>query len=211
MDMSDLDPITRRFLESLHAGEISIKMPDRTLSGEPATAFLMHVIADLVVSTPDPLEEFGRDDRKPLLTLGPPVFLITGRTGCWDDCGTIVRPVGLIAMLSADDEPPAPAFLQYVTELPDDVLEHLVDAHQRYKLHRTRGAGFAYYACFCDCGAIQGDHHLHALGGPFSPMTEADAAEITVARLPQKRPFQARAEHHAVTPSLQARLPLEGR
>ncbi|MEM9652310.1 MAG: hypothetical protein AAGA65_09460 [Actinomycetota bacterium] len=209
--MSDLDPITRRFLDSLHAGEISIKMPDRTISGESATTFLMNVIADLVVWTSDPLEDLGHDKRKPLLTVEPPLFLVTGRTGCWDDCGTVVRPVGLIATLSADGEPPEPAFLQYVTELPDDILGHLVEAHHRYKLHRTRGAGFAYYACFCDCGAIQGDHHLHTLGGPFSPMTEAAAADITVTRLPQTQPFQARAEHHAVTPSLQARLPLEGR
>jgi hypothetical protein len=81
----------------------------------------------------------------------------------------------------------APTMLSYVTNLIPEVVEKLRTFGDVYRVNLSEMTESQYWMNHCEnCGAKQGDFHLHSEpGGAFFPMDEEAASQITLHRVAQ--------------------------
>ncbi|XQA66839.1 hypothetical protein ACM9XC_05715 [Xanthomonas sacchari] len=96
------------------------------------------------------------------------------------DTGDIQKP---------EDEPEVggTSTLRYIHALDDQVAAHVRDVAPWLKPGRSETANTIYWANHCEiCAAIQGDHFVLGVNGPFFPQTrdQADALQVIPGRGP---------------------------
>lgn len=133
------------------------------------------------------------NDVEPPIQIGTPLYLITSSEHCWR-CKLPQSVIALATrslrdgdmdMLVESTEDEEPFILTNITDMPESIFQHLTTVHPSYRQHPSRTAGQTYYANMCECGANFGDFYLHSEpGGAFFPMSEEQAAEMTVTALP---------------------------
>lgn len=121
------------------------------------------------------------DDR---FQLDPPLYLVTGKTGCW----RCQADMPVVAILCENIENPheGPYILSDTSELSFDLVTFVQRRCPSYRLTFSKAVGAKYYANNCPrCGVISGDFYLHSEpGAPFFPTESADAALLTIERIP---------------------------
>jgi hypothetical protein len=92
----------------------------------------------------------------------------------------------------------APAFLFFVTRLPDKVLQRL-GPHGLYRRTQGEETVESCWANHCEhCGSPQSDEELHCEPGAFMPGSETEAKQIQM--LAVDEPFEAAAAGYALDP-----------
>lgn len=143
-----------------------------------------------------------------LLTVSPPLYLLTAEAECYK----CERPQTVIAMAAAEladpdateDPPvPSPAVLNYVTDLPRPLLAVLTARAPQYRMHYSVMASFDYYMNQCECGATFGDHYLtEQPGGAFMPLYDGDTDTLAAERLPLTEAVRIGGRYGPCTPDL---------
>lgn len=113
------------------------------------------------------------------LTAEPPFWAFTSQMECWS-CGTLQPVVALVCANVIDGLDDGPAYLKYVQELPDTLLEELRVVHSRLEFRETKTAGLTYLTNVCECGVVIGDWYLHQPGEAFFPTISEDEERIEI-------------------------------
>jgi hypothetical protein len=105
-----------------------------------------------------------------------------------------MQAVALIAPNVPEEEGEV-CMLSLITELPSSVLAFMQARSPSFKMKLSKMSGSEYYTNTCPkCGALSGDFHLQSEpGGPFFPMSEADAACLSVEQIPIDGPIEVTA------------------
>jgi hypothetical protein len=118
---------------------------------------------------------------------------------CWK-CNARGDVIALSALsLSAngqdygDPQAPGLLILTYIEAMPAELERSLAETRPRFRKHHSKTADQTYFANTCQCGANIGDHYLHEVDGPFFPQDEAEAAKVSIARVPAEGPTAFRA------------------
>lgn len=126
------------------------------------------------------------------MILYPPIYLVTTTAQCWR-CHTD-QPVAAIGGTIPEDDlyDEGPRLVSFVTDMPDDLLDLIVERHPRYMLHRSRRANATYFTNMCRCGGNYGDFYLHSKpgAGTFWPTCGEDADLLAVHELPVDGPVE---------------------
>jgi hypothetical protein len=92
----------------------------------------------------------------------------------------------------------APAFLFFVSWLPDEVLRRLLP-HALYRRTQRDETSLSYWANHCEhCGSAQSDEALHCEPGVFMPGSQAEAGQIHMVKVDEA--FEAAAAGYALDP-----------
>ncbi len=121
-----------------------------------------------------------------MTTIHPPIYLFTTQSDCWR-CKR-PQPVGALAgsVREEGETDITTAMVYFITSLPDELLDLMVERLPRYRLHFSKTADREYYTDRCECGANYGDFVLHVVpgeGGLFPTLVE-EANAIAVEELP---------------------------
>ena len=124
--------------------------------------------------------------------LDPPIYLVTGESGCWR-CGATMS---VVAILCENVETPdeGPYILSNTTELPHELITFIQRRCPTYRLTYSKTVGGKYYANNCPkCGVISGDFYLHSEpGAPFFPTEKDEASSLTIEAVPVNQKCIAR-------------------
>jgi len=125
------------------------------------------------------------------------LYILTANAACWK-CG---RPQDVVAIAAQGlreggepipdtQDPMSLIVLSAIVEMPSELLAFIQQRQPRYQKQYSRTAEMSYYANTCQCGALFGDHYLVSEpGGAFFPEDRADAARITMSRVPCNLPL----------------------
>jgi hypothetical protein len=92
-----------------------------------------------------------------------------------------------------------PAFLFFVTWLPDAVIHRLPEYLEDHRLEGAPDPLQSYWRNHCEhCGTPQDDEELHCEPGVFMPSNETEAANIDLIYVDE--PFEAAAAGYAPDP-----------
>ncbi len=125
------------------------------------------------------------------------LYLLTANAACWK-CGRPQDVVAIAAQGLSEGGEPIPdtqdpmslVVLSAIVEMPSELLAFIQQRQPRYQKQYSRTAETSYYANTCQCGALFGDHYLVSEpGGAFFPEDRADAARITMSRVPYNLPL----------------------
>ncbi|MEA9705218.1 hypothetical protein [Xanthomonas campestris] len=131
----------------------------------------------------------------------PSYALLQANTQCWK-CAKVI-PVTTVWVPSftdnegveePDDEPEVggTATLGYIEALDSGTAAHIQAVAPWLKPGRSETANATYWANHCEaCGAIQGDHFVMGVNGPFFPQDQAGVDAIQV--IPGHGPLSAQA------------------
>jgi hypothetical protein len=120
-----------------------------------------------------------------------PLYLLTTQAKCWK-CGKEQTLIGLMAQFyewveegnCAGEYHPTLAMLSNISDMPDEILQLMLQQRQGYERRYSHTSGFEYYANTCECGAFFGDFYMYAEpDGAFFPINEEEASKITYQRL----------------------------
>jgi hypothetical protein len=129
--------------------------------------------------------------------------LLTANAECWK-CGqpqdvVVIAAQGLSeggAPIPDTQDPRSLLIMSAIEEMPPELLAFIQRRQPRYQKQYSRTAEMSYYANTCQCGALFGDHYLVSEpGGAFSPEAPADAAQITMSRVPSSPPLWFRCSY----------------
>jgi hypothetical protein len=71
------------------------------------------------------------------------------------------------------------ALLTYVEWMGDGAAQLIRDHAPGMRFAAAKTSGMAYWANHClSCGAIQGDHYVHEVDGPYWPQHDANLAQL---------------------------------
>lgn len=101
---------------------------------------------------------------------------------CWK-CSelTAVAAIWVDADLSGQAYGDGPALLTYIESLNPEAMEQVFALAPWMRIASSAAAKRVYLANHCvRCDAIQGDHFVHGIDGPFFPQTEEGIARIHV-------------------------------
>lgn len=142
----------------------------------------------------------------PVLTIGPPVYLVVAQTACWKcDRVTPVVTLGTERIreeipdpFSLDDEG-APEFfiLSNIVALSDTLLAFIHEYCPRYRRTYSRTAQASYFMNHCfRCDASMGDWFMHdEPGGAFFPEGKRDIRRLLLVKLPIRKPISLSASY----------------
>jgi hypothetical protein len=125
------------------------------------------------------------------------LYLLTANAACWK-CGQPQDVVVIAAQGLSEGGEAIPdtqdlgslIILSAIEEMPSELLAFIQQRQPRYQKQYSRTAEMWYYANTCQCGALFGDHYLVSEpGGAFFPEHRADAARITMSRVPCNLPL----------------------
>lgn len=116
----------------------------------------------------------------------PSFALLQAHMGCWK-CGvpTLVTAIWVPRLTEFDEEGELEvadaAVLQYVESLGTTVEAFVSQAAPLMRISSSRTAGVNYWANHCShCDALQGDHFVMGVNGPFFLQSRDDLASLTV-------------------------------
>lgn len=98
-------------------------------------------------------------------------------------CGepTPVAAIWIDQDLSGQSYGDGPALLKYIGSLNSETMRQVLALAPWLRMAASATAKAVYLANHCvPCGAMQGDHFVHGVDGPFFPQTEEDLARIQV-------------------------------
>jgi hypothetical protein len=140
----------------------------------------------------------GRDDEiDDAIAVEGRLSLLTANAACWK----YRQPQDVVAIaaqgLSESGEPIPDTrdpgsliILSAIEEMPSELLAFIQQMQPRYQKQYSRTAEMSYYANTCQCGALFGDHYLVSEpDGAFFPEDRAEAARITMSRVPCNLPL----------------------
>lgn len=134
------------------------------------------------------------------MKIGSPIFIVESHACCWF-CHSEERVIAL-ATSWVDEEKGDEGLntyiedqscfvlLTYLQKIPEIWGAWLEKHEPDFQPHFSQSAGLTYYANICRCGANFGDHFLHGMDGPFSPMEKAQAKGITLVQTPFEGEFE---------------------
>jgi len=101
---------------------------------------------------------------------------------CWKCSATTpVSAIWINEDLSGQAYGEGPALLKYIEFLEPGAMEQVVALAPWMRMTASGTARRTYLANHCTgCGALQGDHFVHGVDGPFFPHTSVDVANIRV-------------------------------
>lgn len=143
-----------------------------------------------------------RYDLMTQLTFSAPNYaLLQATTQCWKCAkATPVTTVWVPSFIDnegveePDDEPEigGTATLGYIKALDPGTAAHIQEVAPWLKPGRSETANATYWANHCKaCGAIQGDHFVRGVDGPFFPQDQAGVDALQV--IPGRGPLSAQA------------------
>lgn len=116
----------------------------------------------------------------------PSFALLQAPMGCWK-CGlpTLVTAIWVPRLTEFDEEGELEiadaAVLQYVESLDASVETFVVQSAPLLRIGRSQTAGVNYWANHCShCNALQGDHFVMGVDGPFFFQSQEELASLTV-------------------------------
>lgn len=124
--------------------------------------------------------------------LDPPIYLVTGETGCWR-CGAAM-PVVAILCENVESPDEGPYILSNTAELSHQLTAFIQRRCPTFRLTYSKTVGGKYFANNCPkCGVISGDFYLHSEpGAPFFPTDEEEASSLTIETIPVNQQCVAR-------------------
>lgn len=118
--------------------------------------------------------------------ISPSYALLQSTMDCWK-CGqtTVVTAIWVPRLTEFDEEGTLdvddPAVLQYTGSVDTTVEEFLASAAPLMRVGESRTAGGKYWANHCShCGALQGDHHVMGVDGPFFPQSRSEFDSVSI-------------------------------
>ncbi|MDV3514695.1 hypothetical protein [Stenotrophomonas sp. C1657] len=115
----------------------------------------------------------------------PSYVLLHATTTCWKCLSnTPVTVVWVPSFVDLEEQDAADecageggaGVLRYIQGLDDQTMAHLMEVAPWLKLGHSGSLGEAYWANHCGtCDALQGDHFLHGVDGPFFPQTREES------------------------------------
>lgn len=116
----------------------------------------------------------------------PSFALLQASMACWKcGSGTLVTAIWVARLTEFDEEGELEvadaAVLQYVESLDAAVQTFVVQSAPLLRIGRSRTAGSNYWANHCShCDALQGDHFVMGVNGPFFFQSQEELASLTV-------------------------------
>lgn len=106
----------------------------------------------------------------------PPYKIFKGKNVCWN-CNNDFNVVGIVvneAIIDIEEGFSEKAYLIYVKELPDELLQEIQAISPNYRMEFTATTEMDYFANVCPhCGEVTGDHFLFSEpDGAFGPGNE---------------------------------------
>lgn len=116
----------------------------------------------------------------------PSFALLQASMACWNcGSGTLVTAIWVPRLTEFDEEGELEvadaAVLQYVESLDAAAEAFVVQAAPLLRIGRSQTAGVNYWANHCShCDALQGDHFVMGVNGPFFLQSRDELASLTV-------------------------------
>ena len=119
-----------------------------------------------------------------------PLFLFHCGWSCWN-CDKPTHVSALAGLVIAEGAQPAENFhrdiaiLEYITEIPQEILERITDSNPSYSLNYSDTAEYSYYSNVCPhCSTMSGDNYILGVDGPFFVQQRQQANRIGYDQLP---------------------------
>lgn len=124
---------------------------------------------------------------KPASLEAPAYALLLAAISCWQcKAKTSTAAIWIPSYVERDEDGDqyagdGPAVLKYVEGLSPDCVEHVQRVAPWLRPAPTRTSGIEYLAHHCaSCDAVQGDHYVFGVDGPYFPQDEAAIASLQV-------------------------------
>jgi hypothetical protein len=119
-----------------------------------------------------------------------PLYLFHSNWPCWN-CGKPMQVTAIAGVVIAEGASPADnelkdtAILEYITEIPQELLAPIKKANPGYSLSYSDTAEYNYYANVCpSCSTMSGDNYIMGVDGPFFVEQKQEAKRISYEQLP---------------------------
>lgn len=119
-----------------------------------------------------------------------PLFLFHCGWSCWH-CDKPMQVTALAGVVIADGAKPSEdyrrdiAILEYITEIPQELLEQVRNSNPGYTSNYSDTAEYRYYANVCPhCSSMSGDNYIMGVDGPFFVEEKQQANRIGYDQLP---------------------------
>lgn len=116
----------------------------------------------------------------------PSFALLQAPMACWKcGSGTLVTAIWMPSLTEFDEEGELEvadaAVLQYIEALDPAAEAVIVQAAPLLRVGQSQTAGVKYWANHCSrCDALQGDHYVMGVGGPFLLQSRDELSSLTV-------------------------------
>ena len=124
------------------------------------------------------------------MIVNSPLYLFHSNWPCWH-CGKPMHVTAIAGVVIAESAQPAEDFLrdiailEYITEMPQELLALVKNGNPDYSLSYSDTAQYDYYANVCPhCSTMSGDNYIMGVDGPFFVEQEQQAKRISYEQLP---------------------------